>query len=235
MDLIIETVSNELSDLLRKYKGVPVSELLTQYNINLSSKGKLKTLTELLINQSDKTELKEFILRSDVQLKTVNVVRGGKVEASLSLPSFNFCDIVQETWETSSLRKMLSTTFFVLVFFEENAYGLKEKYLKTGFIWKMPEMILDTYVQQTWVQVVTNIKAGKIVKYIDEKGTHHTYFPRTSDGPYVHVRPHAASNAPPLQLPVPDKLTGSTKYKMHSFWLTRAYIEKILYHGDFTK
>ena len=228
-------INDELTDLLTRYKDIPVSSLLAQYNVNLSSKSKLKTLVEHIIHESNMQLLKEFVSQKDVALKTVNLVRGGTVEASLSLPSFSFCDIVSETWETSSLRSTLNSTVFVLIFFEENTYGKKEKYIRTGFIWKMPLDVLDDGVRRSWEQVVDCVKNGKIVKYIGDDGRHHTYFPRTSDGPYVHVRPHAGSGAPPLPLPVADKLTGLTEYKMHSFWLTRSYIEKLLYHGGFDK
>ena len=230
-----EAVSRELKELLEQYKNIPVSKLLAENGINLSSKSKLKTLSEIIIQKSSKQTLKEFLKQKEVQLKTVNLVRGGTVEASLSLPSFNYIDIISETWETSELRSTLASTTFVLIFFEENAYGLKEKTIKTGFIWKMPLEILDEGVRKSWQQVVDCVRSGHIVKYIGDDGRHHTYFPRTSDGPYVHVRPHAASGAPPLPLPVPDQLTGLTEYKMHSFWLTRSYIEKLLYNGGYAK
>ena len=233
MDQDYKEINAELIDLLNGYKNVPVSSLLNQYNVNLASKSKLKTLAEHIVQESEKQKLKEFINRKEVALKTVNLVRGGTVEASLSLPSFDFCEIAKEKWETSSLRSILASTVFVLIFFEENTYGTKEKYIRTGFVWKMPLEVLDEGVRKSWEQVVDCVKNGRIVKYIGDDGRYHTYFPRTSDGPYVHVRPHAGSGAPPLPLPIPDRLTGLTEYKMHSFWLTRSYVEKLLYHGGY--
>ena len=236
LDKEIRHVSQELAELLLAYSNEPVSRLYAQYNVNPKSKRCNQSLAMALIQGSGKQDIVDFISQPQVCVKTVKLVRGGQVEASLSLPSFRFDEIVHETWEESSLRKMLASTVFVLIFFEEESYAKKkEVYIKTGFIWKMPENILDNGVRRSWQRVVDCLKEGRVVKYIGEDGRYHTYFPRTSDGPYVHVRPHAASSDSKLPLPVPDKLTGLTAYPMHSFWLTRSYIQKLLLQGDWSE
>ncbi len=226
-------VNNELNELINQNSKEPVSFLYDRYNINPKSKRCKQSLITALIAESDKNELKAFVQQKNVWLKTVKLVRGGQVEASLSLPSFRFDEIVNESWEDSKLRELLLNTTFVLVFFDEESYARKKNmYIKCGLIWKMPENILDNGVRHCWESVVNNLREGKIVKYIGEDGRHHTFFPRTSDGPYVHVRPHAATSDSTLPLPVPDKLTKLTEYPMHSFWLTRSYIQKLLCQGD---
>ena len=69
---------------------------------------------------------------------------------------------------------------------------------------------------------------GNIVKYIDDNGRYFSYFPASSESPYVHVRPHAQNRDDALPLPVADKLTGLMRYPKHSFWLNRSYVLKII-------
>lgn len=233
LNMEIKQANQELSELLSQYVSVPVADLYIKYNVNPKSKRCKQSLATALIQQNGSDRLISFTNRKDVMVKTVKLVRGGQVEASLSLPSFRFDEIVHEKWEESSLRKMLSETIFVLIFFDEETYAKrKDIYIKKGLIWQMPKGILDSSVRKSWETVVNCLEAGKVVKYIGEDGRFHTYFPRTSDGPYVHVRPHAATSGSTLPLPVPDKLTGLTEYPMHSFWLTRSYIQKLFYQGD---
>lgn len=229
----IKKANQELSNLLITYADIPVSILYERYNINPRAKRCKQSLSIALIKNSNNKNLISFVENENVMVKTVQLVRDGNVEASLSLPSFRFDEIVKEQWDESSLRKLLYRTIFVLIFFEEETYAKrKNTYIKKGLIWQMPKEIIDSEVRKSWDYVVECLKAGKIVKYIGEDGRFHTYFPRTSDGLYVHVRPHAATSNSNLPLPVPDILTGLTEYQMHSFWLNRMYIQKLLYQGD---
>ncbi len=224
----IDIANQELNSLLSRYSDTPVSRLYVRYNINPKSKRCKQSLATAIIQNCDNPSLKQFVSSDHVWIKTAMLVRDGQLEASLSLPSFKFAEIVNETWESSQLRKMLSDTIFVLVFYEQETYKKKDVYIKKGLVWKMPQEILDGGVKECWEIVVDCVKNGKIVKYIGNDGRFHTYFPRTSDGPYVHVRPHAATSDSTLPLPVPDKLTGLQEYPMHSFWLTRSYIQKLI-------
>ena len=101
-------------------------------------------------------------------------------------------------------------------------------FLNKIVIWKMPEEILNNEIKAIWEIVRELISTGKIVKYIDENGRFHTFFPSSSDNPYIHVRPHAQSRNDTYPLPVPDIFTGLSEYPKHSFWINRSFILKIL-------
>ena len=57
-------------------------------------------------------------------------------------------------------------------------------------------------------------------------------FPGMSENPVAHVRPHALNALDCFDLPVPDALTGITKYTKQSFWLNNEFIKSIIVSGD---
>lgn len=223
----LQIVNNVLRSVVGKYRNVNLFNVMQAYGINPESKGKMRTLTTRILADCGNEMLLSFVSNENVQVKTVKLVRGGTVEASLSMPSFKFCDIVHEEWETCWLRQLLLETVFVLFFYEWPPYQDNSIFLRAAFAWTVPSSILESGIRDCWQTVSECVKAGRIVKYIDYRGKYHTYFPRTADNPYVHVRPHAASTDSTLPLPIPDVLTGLREYPMHSFWIKRSLIEKV--------
>ena len=55
----------------------------------------------------------------------------------------------------------------------------------------MSNTVLDKDVKKIWEKTVECIRTGNIVKYVDDSGRRHTYFPAASESLYMHVRPHA--------------------------------------------
>lgn len=69
---------------------------------------------------------------------------------------------------------------------------------------------------------------GSIIKEV-KNDKYYTNFLGSING-VCHVRPHDQKGINKtqkgLELPVPDKLTGLTRYTKHCFWLDRDYVFK---------
>ena len=168
-------------------------------------------------------ETEEF-LKANIISKTVRIEGNGRIKESMSFPAFKYMDLITQEWETSDLREALeSTKYLFFVFKKEN-----DEYVFKGIkLWNMPELIIDTEVQTMWKRTVDTIKSGNIVKNISN-GFRETNFPGASENKVCHVRPHARDAMDTYPLPIADKLTGSTEYTKHCFWINNIYISEIL-------
>lgn len=227
-DYIVK-INDEIEIIIEQYKGQPVSELLDKLNINHTAKNRLNVLTKKLIYDSPTTILNEVSQEDEFCFKTIKLDKFGRLKESMSLPVFSYCDLVAESWESSSLKKYFATQVFAFTVYKEMEKNL---FLQKIILWKMPEEVLNTSVRSVWEKMQECLQAGHVVKYIDDHGRYFSYFPSASDNPYVHVRPHAQNRNDTYDLPVPDQLTGLVKYPKHSFWINRAYILKIIERNE---
>lgn len=218
-------VNNEIEVLIEKYKEIPVSCLLDEIGISAKSKNSLNVLTKRLITYTNLFTLAQLDDSNDFKIKTVKLDKYGKLKESMSFPAFKYVDIAEENWQTSGLREYFSNNLFAFTVYQGKG---KETYLKKIVLWKMPENVLEDGVRRVWEKTKKCIMAGDIVKYIDDNGRYFTFFPSSTENPYMHVRPHAKDRNDTNQLPVADKLTGLVQYPKHCFWLNRSYVLKII-------
>lgn len=225
---IMVKINSEIEDIVDSYQDYSASELIRQFQINELAKNRLNVLIKRMINYSDSFYLSK-IDDDNISLKTIKLDKYGRLKEAMSFPAFRYCDIVKETWKISSLRNIFANQFFIFAIFKNEG---KELYLNRILIWKMPEKVLEEGVRPVWEQMKYCLSNGEIVKYIDNYGRYFTYFPASTENPYVHVRPHAQNRQDTDPLPVPDKLTGLIEYPKHSYWLNRSYVSKIIARND---
>lgn len=225
----IAKLNEDIEVFIEEYKDCEVATLYDRFQVNEGAKNRLNALVKRMLAYSV-TNL-ESKLNSDTELcvKTIKLDKYGRLKESMSFPVFKYCDLTQEEWETSFLRRTFSENTFVFTVFMNEG---KELYLNKIKLWKMPEDVLDNGVRDAWARMKECVSKGKIVKYIDDNGRYFTFFPSSTENPYVHVRPHALNRNDTFPLPVPDKLTGLTEYPKHSFWLNRSYVLKIIADGE---
>ena len=141
----------------------------------------------------------------------------GDVTKSLKLPNFKFTDIVQETWETSQIRKYLTDNrFFFMVYKPDNQNVLR---LMGCQFWKMPEEDIEQYVHPVWQRTQDVINSGNLW-YVDRRGKRHYYFTNKGENPVCHVRNGAFDNKDTYAMP------DGTRCQKRCFALDNKYIEK---------
>lgn len=223
----MEQLNDQMADILKSYKDISVAQLNQRFDIETKAKNGLGILTARLVSTTW-SDIAPAIASKEIVFKTVQLTKYGQLKEAMSLPVFDYCGIVKEEWEQSTLRKYFWDTVFIFTVYQ--AVG-KEQYLKKLVIWQAPENILDKDFYEVWIRTKGLLLQGKIVKYIDDSGRYHTYFPNSQESPYLHIRPHAQNRADTKPLPFPDKLTGLTHYVKHSFWLNRSFILKVVSRG----
>lgn len=224
VDYIVK-LNDDIQLFLEQYTDDSVKRLAEELDVNLAAKNQLNLLTKRLIAYSASGLLSEIVNDEDFCLKTIKLDKYGGLKESMSLPTFKYCDVVNETWKESGLRIYLMKKVFAFTVYQENG---KEQFLKKIVLWKMPEDVIEKGACVVWTRMNELIKEGKIVKYIDDNGRYFSFFPSATDNPYMHVRPHAKNRDDTNPLPVQDKLTGLVQYSKHSFWINRSYILKII-------
>lgn len=220
----LDAINDEIATLVERYRDYSTTELARAFDINLDAKNMMSVLIKKLINEGA-PNVSSHMDSEDITIKTIRLDKYGKLKESMSFPVFRYCDIVEETWETSSLRAQFKGKIYVFAVFRMVG---KDFYLNKIVLWQMPEGILENGVKPVWQKIKACLESGSIVKYIDDNGRYFSYFPASSESPYVHVRPHAQNRDDAFPLPVTDKLTGLIQYPKHSFWLNRSYVLKII-------
>ncbi len=221
----LEKVNNEIELLIGNYQETAVSCLLEKMNISAKSKSCLNALTKRLIAYTNLITLSQLDETNYFKIKTVKLDKYGKLKESMSFPAFRYTDIAEEEWENSEFRKYFKKN--IVAFTVYQGIG-KELYLNKIVLWKMPEEVLEVGVRMVWEKTKECILTGGIVKYIDNNGRYFSFFPSSTENPYMHVRPHARDREDTNLLPVADKLTGLVQYPKHCFWLNRSYVLKII-------
>ena len=179
-----------------------------------------------------KSNKAEEFRKANVAVKAIRIEENGKMTESMSFSPFKYKEIVNETWENSSLHNYFEETKFLFVVFKRrgDCYALKGCKL-----WNMPPDDLDNYVKSCWEKVVNTIKNGvKLTFKQTKKGIIvENNFPHKKDNPIVHVRTHAQKT----YYEFPDgtiigsgtrsdanQLLDGTWMTNYSFWINNSYI-----------
>lgn len=219
------TFEQVIKEKLNKYIGLTQKQLLEYFSIITKSKSINEIILSNMLGIKGRPSSAPEFKKANILPKTIRVEGDGRVIESMSFPAFKYKEIIEEDWYNSTLRNMFESTKIMFVVFRKN----KNEYYFDGVIfWNMSKSILDTVVRDVWERTVDIIKKGEIVKDVDYKGKILSNFPRMSDNPICHVRPHARNTEDVFELPVPDRKTGLTKYVKHCFWLGNRYIQQII-------
>lgn len=226
MDLKEKT--RELVNFINTYIGYTVNQLSQELHFETKAKNKnallIKRIETSYLGANTFETLSELnhLLTKTIQLEN------GKVQESMSFSMFDYKEIINISWEESEFRKLLSSLFLFCVFEKDD---VSNKFIG-AFLWKMPEEDLDGEAKRVWEETKEIIKSGNIVK---ENGKRMVLnFPKEKDSPVCHVRPHGRNGSDMSTLPVTEINTYFLGLPKQSFWLNKAYIEKVIKEHDFS-
>lgn len=226
MELTMNVVRN-LVDYINTFRGCSVDELSKKTNFDTHAKNR----NALLIQRIEeayvgKRTLQNLIEIFDLSTKTIQI-SDGKVKESMSFPKFDYNAIIQEQWETSTLRKDFSSLFIFCVFEKKSEANV----FKGAFLWRMPENDLEVEVRKVWEKTREVILSGDVVKKQSKRIS--CNFPKEDDNSVCHVRPHGRSASDTTELPIRDNLTSFVGLPKQSFWINRKYLMKVICEHDF--
>ncbi len=230
-DVIMQRANNVpyatiIQSAIDKYIGKSVQELANTFDLNVQSKSLNRNIISCILDIEGLNEGHDRFSKEMIKIKSVTLNDKNKFNNGMSLNPFSFEGIVEEEWETSSLRLTFKKNIFLFVIFKEETPA--NIILEKCITWTIDNGILDTKIKEVWEIVKENLINGKVISFIDINKRMKTTFPSTTFNGICFVAAHAHSKKDTSKLPVTDKLTGITDLTKHSFWLTKDYLYDIL-------
>ena len=145
----LDAINDEIATLVERYRDYSTTELARAFDINLDAKNMMSVLIKKLIHEGA-PNVSSHMDSEDITIKTIRLDKYGKLKESMSFPVFRYCDIVEETWETSSLRSQFKGIVYVFAVFRMSG---KDFYLNKIVLWQMPEDILENGVKPVWQKI----------------------------------------------------------------------------------
>jgi DNA mismatch repair protein MutH len=133
--------------------------------MNKKNKGDLGSLLEIYyFKHRPPTNSGPDFEQAGVELKATGLVRDKnrnfKAKERLVLTMINYEDIVNETWETSSLLKKCRLMLFMFYLYEKHVEVIDRKFVVDPILYRMVEWDIDT-IRRDWEFIKQKIQEGK--------------------------------------------------------------------------
>ena len=224
---------------INQYKGKKTEDLYTQ----LIKKGKYGTsksrYSQLAYAMLGITTARaEEFEKANIEVKTIrlSLLKSGHhtMKESISFPKFKIKDLVEEEWETSTIRQQFIDKKYLFVIYKEVTTGVFV--LDEAKFWNMSLDDIDGALKEEWLRARNIFREGvEFTIHHQKNGTFKVTnnLPKSSNTKILHVRPHAKLSAHRIasknfehgnierdadQLPNGDYMTHQ------SFWLNNHYI-----------
>lgn len=188
----------------KRFKDMTVQEISDKIGFDLTKPNKAKYAGLARAIMGVRSRRIEEFEKADIAMKTIRLQHDSKPRESMSFPYFKYNEIIEESWEESTLREQFSKKLFFVVFQEDKNGALR---FKKAMFWNMPYHVLEGNVRKVWKETVKRIREYRA-----------NDLPRQSEDPVCHVRPHAQDSRDTLPAP------GGLNVKKQCFWLNKSYI-----------
>lgn len=213
-DEIIDSFEEYVINKILAYKDYSVQDLCSEFDVQYERKPKnLEAMLVYRILGIKGNHAQEFE-KANIKIKTIRISNKNKIKESMSFPTFKFKELLKEKWESSTFGTYLSETRFLFVIYK---FDEKSKLrLKGCQFWNIPYKDLNEEVYSVWKKTRRVLMDGLVVTI--RNGNNSNNFPKISENPVCHVRPHA-QNAQDT-----DELPDGRQYPKQCFWLNNSYI-----------
>ncbi len=210
----VDSFEDYVVDKLNVYSGYSVDELCKEFQVEFQRRP--KNLESMLVYRilGIKGNKAEEFEKANIVIKTIRVGKNNKIKESMSFPTFKFKELVEETWEESTFGNYLRETRFLFVVYKFDENDVLR--LKGCQFWNIPYGDLEGNVKDVWEETVKVLKEG--LQITVRNGKHYNNFPKSSNNPVSHVRPHAQNMDDTYELP------DGRQYPKQCFWLNNSYI-----------
>lgn len=199
---------------VRPYTGMSRTELKAQLDVKTNAKNLNELLVSAMLGVKGHLSKTEEFQKAGIQLKAITVEVDGSIEQNVSFPKMDFCAMMNETWEESTLYNLLAPTKFLFVIFQKTEDG--ECYFQRIKFWNIPADDLEE-VHRVWQRTVDTLREGVHI-WKDASGRNRNNLPKASESRVAHVRPHGRDSTDTAPLP-----TGGSMTKQ-CFWLNNSYV-----------
>ena len=214
-DNIVDSFEDYVTNKIAAYHDYTVEQLCETFQIDYDKKPKnLEAMLAYRILGIKGNQAEEFV-KANIVVKTIRIGSNNKIKENMSFPTFKFKELIDETWEESTFGTYLKETRFLFVVykFDEN----QELHLKGCQFWNMPIEDIENEVYAVWEKTRQVLREGLVI-VTKKNGTNSNNFPKASENPVCHVRPHAQNAQDTYELP------DGRLYPKQCFWLNNSYI-----------
>ena len=210
----VESFEDYVVEKIDRYRGYSVQNLCTEFEIEFSKQPKnLEAMLAYRILGIKGNHAEEFE-KANVAVKTIRIGKNDKIRESMSFPTFRFKELVKEEWENSIFGNYLRETRFLFVIYKFDKDNILR--LRGCQFWNIPYEDLEIEVKSVWERTKQVLIDGLQVMEIN--GVRRNNFPKASENPVCHVRPHALNAMDTYELP------DGRQYPKQCFWLNNTYI-----------
>lgn len=208
------TFEERFEEMLRPYIGKSCTELKAQFGITSTAKNINELLLAAMLGLKGRLASTDEFQKASIVPKTIAIEPNGTIKESMSFPVMNFCAMMNETWEESTLYNLLAPTKFLFIIFQKTEDG--ECYFQRIKFWNIPADDLEE-VHHVWQRTVDTLREGVHI-WKDSRGRNCNNLPKASESRVAHVRPHGIDSTDTAPLP-----TGGSMTKQ-CFWLNNSYV-----------
>ena len=212
------TLRQVLESRFAPYLGWSARELALKFDVGVrpDAKNYYAALTRAVLEQGlgvAPFNVADEVVKAGYQVKTMRLRANSTPEEDVSFPAFKFIELIEESWEDSTLRGFLESPF-LFVMFKIDQDGV---YRFRGVrIWSMPENHIDGDARRLWEATVDAVNAGNYSSLPGKKSV--------EGNVACHVRPHATKGQ---TYPTPQ----GNEFTRQSFWLNRLYLKDQVARG----
>ena len=225
-----EWMKNPLEEIYKEklsiYHGKTQRDLCRKFHISSRAKQINYMIAQRMLGLNGRKKATAEMEVAGIIFRTITLDKNGRPTESMPFKAFEFEELINTSWEESSIREDFVDLKMMLFIFEE-INGIIS-FNKIVF-WNAPNSIVDGTIKKMHEECAALVRTGDAF-YFSSDGKIKDKFPkesRNSNG-VCHVRPHARVKADRYHLPVIDKETGITSYTKQSFWFNKDFISKII-------
>lgn len=213
-DETVDSFEDYVVGKINSYRGYSVDDLCTEFAIEGQKQPKnLEALLTYRILGIKGNHAEEFE-KASIAIKTIRIGKNNRIKESMSFPTFQFKELIEEEWEDSTFGNYLRETRFLFVVYKFDQDDVLR--LRGCQFWNIPYEDLESDVREVWSRTQMVIRDGLQIKIINGKRTNN--LPKASENPVCHVRPHAKNALDTYELP------DGRQYPKQCFWLNNTYI-----------
>ena len=203
-----------MTEKINRFQGYSVEELCKEFGVDMQKKPKnLEAILAFRMLGIKGNHAEEFE-KANVVVKSIRIGKNDKIKESMSFPTFRFKELVKEEWENSKFGNYLRETRFLFVVYKFDKRDVLK--LRGCQFWNIPYENLETDVKSVWRRTKQVLEEGLQVTQVN--GVRRNNFPKASENPVCHVRPHAQNAQDTYELP------DGRQYPKQCFWLNNTYI-----------
>lgn len=216
-----KTFEELLYDRFQPYIGKRDIDIAENLEYQLSeAKNRLALLTSRIlgIQGTSLNQIEEFS-KLNIKFKTIKAAKTGAMSESMSFGNVDYEEILNESWDESSLKMEMESTKWLLIVFQEDEENIPV--LKGVRLWHMPVNMLDNEVKDFYDEVKHVLREGLKEWQVGNQTWNN--FPKSGFNGVCHLRTKGINREKSMVT-----LSDGQRIPGHAFWFNRGFVRSLI-------